>query len=575
MNSAYLAAIALLSFYLGYRFYSRFISDKILGLDEDLTTPAHEFNDGVDFVPTKRHILFGHHFTSIAGAAPIIGPCIAAYWGWLPALLWIIFGTIFMGAVHDFGALVVSLKEKGRSIADITSIVINPRVRLMFLIFVMLLTWLVLAVFSMAIAGLFQAVPTSVLPINIEIIVALFIGYLIYKKGIDALLPSIIALGILYLFVWLGTMYPISLTSFGIASENVQTIWILFLFTYSAIASLLPVWLLLQPRDFINSHQLIVGLGLIFLGIFIAQPMIDAPAIREITDSGAPPIFPMLFVTIACGAISGFHGLVSSGTTSKQVNKLSDARLIGYGAMLGEGTLAVASTIAAVAGIALVTQCSLPSIGAVENLSWGVYYDSWAHATANKAAAFVLGGGALLEQLGLPSDLAKTLMAVLVISFAATTLDTATRIQRFIISEIGSALNFKPLCNRYGATLMAVIPAVMLTLWSVPDPVSGTMKQTAWVLWPLFGASNQMLAALTLMVLTLYFWQRKKPILPLFIPMLFIMLITFIALIIKAQSFHSQGNTLLFSINLVMIGLIIWMIFEGMLIVKGKFWSEK
>ncbi len=575
MNSAYLAAIALLSFYLGYRFYSRFISDKILGLDEDLTTPAHEFNDGIDFVPTKRHILFGHHFTSIAGAAPIIGPCIAAYWGWLPALLWIIIGTIFMGAVHDFGALVVSLKEKGRSIADITSMVINPRVRLMFLIFVMLLTWLVLAVFAMAIAGLFQAVPTSVLPINIEIIVALFIGYLIYKKGIDALLPSIIALGILYLFVWLGTMYPISLTSFGIASENVQTIWILFLFTYSAIASLLPVWLLLQPRDFINSHQLIVGLGLIFLGIFIAQPIIDAPAIRGITESGAPPLFPMLFVTIACGAISGFHGLVSSGTTSKQVNKLSDARLIGYGAMLGEGTLAVASTIAAVAGIALVTQCSLPSIGTVENLSWGVYYDSWAHATANKATAFVLGGGALLEQLGLPSNLAKTLMAVLVISFAATTLDTATRIQRFIISEIGSALNFKPLCNRYGATLMAVIPAIILTLWSVPDPVSGTMKQTAWVLWPIFGASNQMLAALTLMVLTLYFWQRKKPILPLFIPMLFIMLITFIALIIKAQSFHSQGNTLLFSINLIMIGLIIWMVFEGMLIVKGKFGSEK
>jgi len=575
MNSAYLAVIALLSFYLGYRFYSRFISDRILGLDEDITTPAHEFNDGVDFVPTKRQILFGHHFTSIAGAAPIIGPCIAAYWGWLPALLWIIFGTIFMGAVHDFGALVVSLKEKGRSIADITSMVINPRARLMFLIFVMLLTWLVLAVFAMAISGLFQAVPTSVLPINIEIIVALFIGYLIYKKGIDALLPSIIALGILYLFVWLGTMYPISLTSLGIASENVQTIWILLLFTYSAIASLLPVWFLLQPRDFINSHQLIVGLGLIFLGIFIAQPIIDAPAIREISDPGAPPIFPMLFVTIACGAISGFHGLVSSGTTSKQVNKLSDARLIGYGSMLGEGTLAIASTIAAVAGIALVTQCSLPSIGAVENLSWGIYYDSWAHATTNKATAFVLGGGALLEQLGLPNSLANTLMAVLVISFAATTLDTATRIQRFIISEIGSALSFKPLCNRYGATLMAVIPAIILTLWSIPDPVSGTMKQTAWVLWPIFGASNQMLAALTLMVLTLYFWQRKKPILPLLIPMLFIMLITFIALINKAQSFYYQGNTLLFSINLIMIGLIIWMVFEGILIVKGKFGLEK
>ena len=575
MNSAYLAAIALLSFYLGYRFYSRFISNKIYNLDEYLTTPAHEFNDGVDFVPTKRHILFGHHFTSIAGAAPIIGPCIAAYWGWLPAILWVILGTIFMGAVHDFGALVVSLREKGRSIADITSTVINPRTRIMFLIFVMLLTWLVLAVFAMAIAGLFQAVPTSVLPINIEIIVALFIGWLIYKKGLDALLPSIVALGILYVFVWIGTQSPISLETFGIAAENVQTTWILFLFTYSSIASLLPVWLLLQPRDFINSHQLIVGLGLIFLGIFIAQPVIDAPAIREVADSGAPPIFPMLFVTIACGAISGFHGLVSSGTTSKQVNKLSDARLIGYGAMLGEGTLAVASTIAAVAGIALVTQCSLPSIGAVENLSWEVYYDSWAHATANKATAFVLGGGALLEQLGVSAALAKTLMAVLVISFAATTLDTATRIQRFIITEIGTATQIKPLTNRYIATIAAVVPAVILTMWSIPDPVTGGMKQTAWVLWPIFGASNQMLAALTLMVLTLYFWQRQKPILPLLIPMLFIMLITFTALIIKAQTFFSQGNGLLFSINMVMIVLIIWMVIEGVLIVKHKFGIAK
>ena len=280
MNSAYLAVIALLSFYLGYRFYSRFVSAKIYGVDDNFITPAHEFEDGVDFVPTKRHILFGHHFTSIAGAAPIIGPCIAAYWGWLPALVWIVIGTIFMGAVHDFGALVVSLKEKGRSIADITSSVINPRTRLMFLIFVMLLTWLVLAVFAMAIAGLFSAVPTSVLPINIEIILAVFIGYLIYKKRIDALIPSLIALGILYLFVWIGTTTPISLETFGVAPENIQTTWIQFLFLYSAIASLLPVWLLLQPRDFINSHQLFVGLGLMFLGIFLTQPVVDAPAIR-------------------------------------------------------------------------------------------------------------------------------------------------------------------------------------------------------------------------------------------------------------------------------------------------------
>ena len=570
MNSALLAFFALFSFYLGYRFYSRFISDKIYGLDESIITPAHEFEDGIDFVPTKRHILFGHHFTSIAGAAPIIGPCIAAYWGWLPAILWVVLGTIFMGAVHDFGSLVISLKEKGRSIADITSLVINPRARLMFLIFVMFLTWLVLAVFAMAIAGLFKAVPTSVLPINIEIVVAIVIGYLISKKGIDALIPSLVALGILYLFVWIGTTTPISLETLGVASENIQNMWILFLFIYSAIASLLPVWLLLQPRDFINSHQLIVGLGLIFLGIFLAQPVIDAPAIRTAGDLTAPPILPMLFVTIACGAISGFHALVSSGTTSKQVNTLHDARMIGYGAMLGEGTLAIASTIAAVAGIALVTNCDLPSIGHVANLNWEIYYDSWAHATANKATAFVLGGGAFLQQLGLSTTFSNTLMAVLIISFAATTLDTATRIQRFIISEIGSAIHMPVIQNRYVATFLAVVPAAILTMWSIPDPVTGSMKQAAWVLWPIFGASNQMLAALTLMILTLYFWKQKKPILPLLIPMLFIMVITFTALIMKTQSFHTQGNMLLLGITLIMLGLIIWMLIEGLLIVQQK-----
>ena len=573
MNSAYLAAIALLSFYLGYRFYSKFISNKIFDLNDQFITPAHEFKDNIDFFPTKPHILFGHHFTSIAGAAPIIGPCIAAYWGWLPALLWIVIGTIFMGAVHDFGALVVSLKEKGRSIADITSIVINSRIRLMFLIFVMLLTWLVLSVFAMAIAGLFTAIPTAVVPINIEIIIAIIIGYIVYKKNINSLLPSLLALAILYLFVWIGTFTPISLNNMGIKPENVQNTWIILLFIYSAIASLLPVWFLLQPRDFINSHQLIVGLSLIFLGIFLSQPIVDAPAIRSTSDPSAPPIFPMLFVTIACGAISGFHGLVSSGTSSKQVNRLKDSRIIGYGAMLGEGTLAVASTIAAVAGIALVANCELPSIGYVDNLNWSLYYDSWTNATTNKATAFVLGGGALLEQLGLPHTLAKTLMAVLIISFAATTLDTATRIQRLIISEIGSAINFPILKNKYLATICAILPALILTTWSIPDPVTGSIKQTAWILWPIFGASNQMLAALTLMILCLYFWQRRKPILPLIIPMLFIIIITFSSIIIKIQLFYNQNNFLLLSISCLMLMLILWMMTEGILVVYKKIMS--
>lgn len=567
MNSVYLALFGFAVFFFGYRIYSKWIGEKIYGVQESIRTPAHEFNDNIDHLPTNKHILFGHHFTSIAGAAPIIGPCVAAFWGWLPALLWVVLGTVFMGAVHDFGALVMSVKEKGKSVADISSKILNGRVRVLFLIFVALLVWLVLAVFAMAIADLFVAIPSSVIPINVEIILAIGVGWMIYKKGTNALMPSLMALGLLYYFVWVGTESPISFETMGMNKTQATNTWIVLLFLYSGIASLLPVWLLLQPRDFINSHQLIVGLSLLYLGIFVAQPVIDAPMIRA--GNSGPSMFPLLFVTIACGAISGFHGLVSSGTTSKQLDQLSDARMIGYGGMIGEGTLALASTIAAVAGISLVTKCTLPAIGQVGDLSWSIYYDTWTHASENKAAAFVLGGSALIESLGISSGLATTLMAVLVISFAATTLDTATRIQRFILTEIGVVLNIQGLKNRVIATLIAIIPAMLLVFTNVQDPSSDIVKQTGWALWPIFGASNQMLAALTLMILTLYFWQRGKPILPLLIPMLFIMTITLISLFIKAGEFY-HTTLYLFVLNVILILLICWMMVEGVLSVINR-----
>ncbi len=562
MSSIVLLLIGLLVFYLGFRFYSKFIGNRIFKIHEDdQIMPSKALEDGIDYVPTKKHILFGHHFTSIAGAAPIIGPCVAAYWGWLPALLWILLGTIFMGAVHDFGALVTSVKEKGRSIADIASNTISKRTRLMFLSFVILLIWLILAVFAMVIADLFVAIPSSVIPINIEIIIAIIMGFLIYKKKIDILIPSLFALALLYFFVWVGTKVPIDLTT-TMAVQDVKNLWIIMLFIYSAIASLLPVWTLLQPRDFINSHQLFVGLGLLFLGIFISQPVVDAPAIRSLSEPDVPGIFPLLFVTIACGAISGFHGLVASGTSSKQLEKLSDARVVGYGGMIGEGALALASTISAVAGIALVTNSNLPAVGPVTDLNWNVYYDTWAHASENKAAAFVLGGGALIQTLGIPTIVANTLMAVLVISFAATTLDTATRIQRFILNEFGIATGVRALSNRYTATIVAIIPAILLAFWNVVEPDTGTMRQAGWVLWPIFGASNQMLAGLTLMVLTLYYWQKKRPILPLLIPMFFVMGIAITALVVNAIQFYGQ-NSILFGLTIILLGLIIWMAYEG------------
>ena len=540
MNSALLTVICLSLFYLGYRFYSKYITKNIYQLNNDNKTPAHELKDGIDYVPTNKHILFGHHFTSIAGAAPIIGPCIAVYWGWLPAIVWVVLGTVFMGAVHDFGALVVSLKEKGKSVADISSQVINKRIRIMFLIFIMCLTWLVLAVFANAIAWLFTEYPESVLPINIEIIIAMIIGFLIYKKKINAFIPSVIALGVLYLFVWIGTYNPINLEHIGVS--NVKHTWIILLFVYSSIASLIPVWILLQPRDYINSHQLIVGLSLIFLSIFIIQPDIIAPAITN-TKQG-PPMIPFLFVTIACGEISGFHGLVSSGTTSKQIDKMKDARLIGYGATLGEGSLALAATIAAVAGISFAsganTEFCLPwnSTCTLEKLHPVKY--------------FVKGSSSLIQQIGLSESLSDTLIAVLVVSFAATTLDSATRIQRYIIAEFGGATKLNLFKNKYIATLISVIPAYFIA-------TNDTLRNE---LWTTFGASNQMLAALTLMILSIYFWKRNKNIIPLLIPMIIIMIITISALIIR---FNQSKTTLIYFINGILITLILWMIFEGLI----------
>ncbi|MCB9591187.1 MAG: carbon starvation protein A [Sandaracinaceae bacterium] len=565
--AALVTAAVLACFALGYRFYARWVGRRVFGDDEEIETPAHALEDGQDFVPTNPHVLFGHHFTSIAGAAPIIGPCVAAYWGWLPALVWVVVGTIFMGATHDFGALVASVKERGRSIADIAGGVLSGRARLMFLCFVLVLVWLVLAVFAMAIAGLFVAQPTAVLPVNIEIVVAVAIGWLLYKRKTPPLVPSLVALVLLYAFVYLGTLLPLDATALGVTPDQARKGWIAALFVYSAIASLLPVWLLLQPRDYINSHQLLVGLVLLFGGLFVAHPDFDAPALRSSAE-GAPPIFPILFVTVACGAISGFHGLVSSGTSSKQLSSLKHARMVGYGGMLGEGALALAATMAAVAGVGLVTACELPGGRVVEDLSWGVYYDSWAHAGAYKAVAFVLGGGAFLESLGIPADLARTIMAVLVISFAATTLDTATRIQRLIVAEIGDALSVKPLTNPLVGTAIAVIPAVLLAYVDVTDPATGEAREAGWVLWPIFGASNQLLAALTLMVLALYFASKKRPVWALVIPQLFVTAVALAAIVAKLQDFLAAQSWPLVSIAALMLAMTLWMLVEGGLAVR-------
>jgi len=548
LNAALIAIIVIVLNFLGYRYYSSFLSKRIFQLSDEEVTPANEFNDGRDFVPSHKQVLFGHHFASIAGAAPIIGPAIAVFWGWLPAIIWVCLGTIFMGAVHDFGALVISARNQGRSVSDLAGTLINPRARTLFLVIVYFLIFFVIAVFAYAIAALFVKFPSSVLPVNFQIVVAVLIGYLFYKKGVGILWPSIAALIMLYVIMWVGSIYPIHVPE--IMGSQIVT-WIILLLIYSFVASVLPVWTLLQPRDYINSHQLIVGLVIIFAGLFIARPEMQAPMVN-INKTNIVPWIPFLFVTIACGAISGGHGLVASGTTSKQLNRMTDARFIGYGGMIGEGTLAMLATLAVGAGI--------------EHSVWLNKYATWQTAASGGIANFVEGTTYFLSALHIPEILGTTLISVMVISFAATSLDTFTRIQRLILGELGNAYKINILKNRYIGSALAVIPALLLAiLLEAPGrgPGSG-----GFLLWPLFGATNQLVAGLTLLIITIYLRRTGKPVIYTFIPMVFLILITIASMVLSFGTFHH--NYVLLILSAITLAFAVWLILEAILVLRNE-----
>ena len=365
MITLIIALLSGLGFFVAYNTYGRWLGSKIFRLSANAICPSERLKDGVDFVPTNKSIVFGHHFTSIAGTGPIVGPAIAIMWGWVPALLWVVLGSIFIGAVHDFGALVVSLRNNGQTVGDIAGRVLNKRVRMLFLLTLFMALTVVLAIFGLVIAAVFKQYPAAIFPCIIQIPIALVIGVLLHRKGIDLLLPSAIALVIMYITVIYGDSGLLKSFNASMASWPIWT-WVIVLLGYSYVASVLPVWTLLQPRDYINSLQLISALALIMLGLIVAafsgftpegstSPQsleFVAPAF-QLKPEGAPMIFPFLFITIACGAISGFHCLVSSGTSSKQLKNEPDARFVGYGGMLTEGFLATIVIIACGAGLGL------------------------------------------------------------------------------------------------------------------------------------------------------------------------------------------------------------------------------
>jgi len=491
---------------IGYLTYGEWIKN-LYGVDPSREPPSKRLYDGKDFVPAKSWIvLFGHHFASIAGAGPIVGPTLALlYWGWLPALLWILIGSVFMGGVHDLGALMVSLRNDATSISENSRRYISERARIVFSLFVWFALVLIIAVFAHYAANSYVKDPHIVWPSLGLIPVALIFGLLTYRLGLGMLPATLITVVLMLLLIPLGEMMPI---------ETSYAVWMVALFAYAYVASLIPVQYLLQPRDYLSAYLLIGGMALMLVGALTSGRVLNVPPL--IRESSAPfPFIPFLFVTIACGAISGFHSLIASGTTAKQLPSERYAKRIGYGGMLMEGALA------------------LLVVAAVGSLASG--FD-----VKNPIGTFGKGVANITPFLGKYGGY----FAILVLNaFILTTLDTATRIARYITEEL-----FR-IRNMYLSSAVVVGVAALIILGG-----------QAGRLWTVFGAANQLLAALALLVITGFLMSMKRNPLPAMIPGIFMLLITLSAL-------TYQINVLLASENPNYVAIV----FAGILLLLGIF----
>lgn len=511
MNGGILLIAGIIWYFLAYLFYGKYLR-RLFGIDEKLPTPAHTNRDGIDYVPTKLPVLFGHHFASIAGAGPIVGPVLGAYLGWGPVAIWILLGCVFIGAMHDFSALFVSVRDQGRSIGHVIENHVGFVGRQIFLSFTWAALILVVAVFSILVAKTFVVTPSVATASLLFIGMAPIFGYLVYRKGVSIGLGSIIFVPLLFFFIIVGVWMPVDLTHIlGVSADTAQKIWLVVLLVYVFVASTIPVWLLLQPRDYLNSYLLYSMIVVGIFGILFTMPQFKMPAftgwIADRPVGGAASLFPLLFVTVACGACSGFHALVASGTTAKQIDSERHILPIGYGGMLVEGLVGMMALIS------------------VAVLSKTEYFDALKATGPGAVSTFAAGIAGFAVKFGMPVKTGQTFISLAISAFMLTTLDTATRLTRFAWQELflppsgqqreeGNRL--PPLLfNRYIATLIAVAVAGYLAF-------SGSGQ----TIWPVFGASNQLLAALTLLVITLILTKRKVNFMVSFLPMIFMFVLS-------------------------------------------------
>ncbi|MBI5809096.1 MAG: carbon starvation protein A [Ignavibacteriales bacterium] len=540
MSGILLVLIAFILFTSAYKFYGKFLS-KHLDVNNNNPTPSHTMTDGIDYVPAKSPVLLGHHFASIAGAGPIVGPVIAAGFGWLPVYLWVVFGSIFLGGVHDFTSIVASIRHQSKSIGYIIEKYIGVSGKKLFLLFAWATLILVIAVFTIIVADTFTHIPSAGTSSMLFMILAVIFGISIYRLKVKLWIATTVGVILLFLSIPAGNLFPIQFSTLT---------WQLILFAYIFTASVTPVWILLQPRDYLNSfflYALMVG-GLI--GVFFAAPSIQIPVFNSFYLDKVGYLFPALFVTVACGAISGFHSLVGSGTTAKQLDKESDSRIVGYGGMLIEGLLAV---------------LSLTAVASMMN-------DEFIDILVNKGPvpAFSIGVARFLHAIpfiNISIEFGQTFTALAVSAFALTSLDTATRLARFMFQEFfeiekeSDQPSTSILQNRFVATGITVGVGAALTF-------SGQTMS----IWPVFGSANQLLAALALLALTVWVTKLNKNSLFVLLPMLFMFSVTLTALgMLIYQNFIGQNFTLAIIATLLFIlSVILGIKAYGVLTSKGK-----
>jgi carbon starvation protein len=539
---AIVCLLCLIAYWAGYRWWGRYLARTVFRLDPARRTPAHEKLDSVDYVPTRPAVLFGHHFASIAGLSPMLGPAIAVIWGWLPALLWVVLGTLFIGAVHDFSALVLSMRAGGMSVGKVAEGVIGPRARTLFHIVIFFLVSLAMGVFVHVVALLFTAefYPQAVTPTFGLMLIAVVVGTLVYKyRAPLAPLTALAFVGALLLVVFVDR---------GPDLEADRWKWLLL--GYAFLASVLPVWLLLQPRDYVNSLLLYLGLGASYAGFFLLRPDFAAPAVQA-HPASAPPLFPFVFIIIACGAVSGFHGLVSSGTTAKQIAREDHALRIGYGGMIGESLLGLLAVLACTAGFS-------------SRLDWQTHYSDWGAAAdlGDRIGAFISGTARFIGRLGIPEEFAASFVALVVVSFALTSLDSATRLLRFNLGEIGEAKGLGILRNRVAGSAGACLAIGFFAFYRIDGRAAGL------ALWQLFGTTNQVLGGLTLLAVTIWLIRRGRNFLVTLVPMIALLATTLIAMVQKIMDFSSAGQWLLVALGSILVVITLWLVGEAWVSVR-------